>query len=339
MEEDEPDFLTYEIAWVDNGSDEVMTQGIADSYQIEHALRLPQNMGLAYGMNLLIFNLCTAPYVLLLEEDWLYLDHIVATQTEERRRAIATSLALLETLDAQNVTSFDERRVMGVFLRQESYESFLGFPLMDNWETVSNVNISKELGGMVGNVGEAHDKAQKRAADDTEDSKAVELIVDIDYRIFCGDVSVQNEVLWGSYTNGAGLYRRSDLMNIGRMYGEPGDTFHDRYVESNYAYRAAIRHCHSALRLTKDRSCEHIHDRQCAGAFHHIGGGRGTRPRNAKGTTCDDISWSFLGTPLYEKYRRFVELKSGKSVEICSKDQLEGLRQRSFRDRGKYHCC
>jgi hypothetical protein len=139
----------------------------------------------------------------------------------------------------------------------------------------------------------------------------------------------------GSYTNGAGLYRRSDLMSIGRMYGEPGDAFHDRYVESNYAYRAAMKHCHSALRLTDDRSCDSIFDPQCTGAFHHIGGGRGTRPMNTKGTTCDDLAWNFFGTPLYEKYHNFVGQKSGRPVETCSKEELEELRQRNFRDRGE----
>lgn len=76
MEEDEPSFLNYEIAWVDNGSGEEKTASIVNSFQIDHALILPKNSGLAYGMNLLINNLCTAPYILLLEEDWLYLDEV-----------------------------------------------------------------------------------------------------------------------------------------------------------------------------------------------------------------------------------------------------------------------
>ena len=60
MEEDEPDWLRYEIAWVDNGNGKSKTTGILENYEIEHALTLPHNMGLAYGMNLLIFNLCRA---------------------------------------------------------------------------------------------------------------------------------------------------------------------------------------------------------------------------------------------------------------------------------------
>ena len=124
-------------------------------------------------------------------------------------------------------------------------------------------------------------------------------------------------------------------MQIGRMYGEPGDAFHDRYVEGNYAYRAAMNFCHMALRLTDDRSCESIYDPDCTGAFHHIGGGRGTRPMNAKGTTCDDKAWTFFGTPMYDKFHTYLEQKTGQKVHVCSKDDLEQLRQRKFRDLGK----
>jgi hypothetical protein len=112
MEEDEPAFLRYEVAWVDNGSGKTATSGILENYEIEHALVFPKNLGLAYGMNMLINNLCTAPYVLLLEEDWLYLDEVVAPQTEERKRVIATSIALLENMYTNNITGFDGRQVM-----------------------------------------------------------------------------------------------------------------------------------------------------------------------------------------------------------------------------------
>ena len=45
MEEDEPDWLRYEIAWVDNGSGPEHTDFILENYQIDHALTLPQNRG------------------------------------------------------------------------------------------------------------------------------------------------------------------------------------------------------------------------------------------------------------------------------------------------------
>lgn len=186
MEEDEPPFLRYEIAWVDNGSDPQGTAAIADSYQIEHSLRLTNNMGLAYGMNLLIFNLCTAPYILLLEEDWLYLDELVAPQSPERKRAIATSIALVEDLARHNVTAFDSRKVMGVFLRHESYERFLKFPFMDNWDTREQVNLVNEL---------ARSREHTAPANHCEASDE-SMTVDIDYRIFCGDTSLSNEALW-----------------------------------------------------------------------------------------------------------------------------------------------
>jgi hypothetical protein len=55
---------------------------------------------------------------------------------------------------------------------------------------------------------------------------------------------------------------------------------------------------------------------------------------NTVGTTCDDLAWNFFGTPMYEKYHKFMETKSGRHVETCSKEELEELRQRNFRDRG-----
>jgi len=191
MEEDEPSSLKYEIAWVDNGSDPEQTKQIADTYQIEHALRLPQNMGLAYGMNLLIFNLCKAPYILLLEEDWLYLDELVAEQTPQRKRVIATSLALLQTTEANDIRAFDERNIMGVFLRHESYDRFLQFPLMDIWETIESVDIAKELESI-------YKKEDEETCDDTQSTmtSAADSTVDIDYRIFCGDTSFQTESIW-----------------------------------------------------------------------------------------------------------------------------------------------
>ena len=331
MEEDEPDWLRYEIAWVDNGSGSEYTDFILENYQIDEALTLPQNMGLAYGMNLLIFNLCQAPYILLLEEDWLYLDEIVATQTPERKRVVASSVALLESLEASNVTSFDDRNIMGVFLRPETYDTFLTFPHADVWETQS-VDLKKDLPG----------RDHSAAADTCEDedlsssgsssgSKEQSTLVDVDYRIFCADAGLQRDSIWGSYTNGAGLYRRSDLHQVGRMFGEPGDAFHDRYVEGNYAYRVALHNCHAAVRLTSDKNCNNIVDPTCCGAFHHIGGGRGTRPMNAKGTTCESVAWNFYGTPLYEKYFKMSE-QIGNPLPRCSGKELQELREIKFRD-------
>lgn len=307
LELDEPKELRYEIAWVDNGSDQDLTSKIISTYEIEHALLLPQNMGLAYGMNLLIHNLCQAPYILLLEEDWLYLDELVAPQTPERRRAIATSVALLESFEEQDIRAYDYRQIFGVFLRHETYDSFLKFPHADAWETHTiESDFSKTLpqssgGGIIVN----HDEqGEATKSHDGITGKFLE----VDYRVFCADTGLQGDSIWGSYTNGAGLYRRRDLIEgVGRMYGEPGDPFHDRYVEGNYAFRAGLFYCHAAIRLTSDRNCRNIADPSCAGGFHHIGSGRSTRPRTAEGTSCADPTWNFYGTPLYDKVRSIHE--------------------------------
>jgi hypothetical protein len=313
--EEEPSYLRYEIAWVDNGSAPDSTDEIRNSYPMEHVLTLPSNKGLAYGMNLLIRNLCQAPYVLLLEEDWLYLDELVAPQTPERKRSIATSIALIEHLKRTNTTAFDGRNVMGVFLRHETYESFLTFPHADIWERLEDVDISKELALSGNRVTSAANISGGTST--------------IDYRIFCADTGLKSDSVWGSYTNGAGLYHRGDLMAVGRMFGEPGDAFHDRYVEGNYAFRVALKNCHAALRLTQDETCGSISDVQCAGAFHHIGGGRGTRPRKPDGALCEDPGWNFFGTPLYAKYHRYIEAAG--STEICTPEDLVALKDQAFR--------
>lgn len=222
MEQDEPKGLRYEIAWVDNGSGKDLTATIEESYQIEHALTLPQNAGLAFGMNLLIFNLCQAPYILLLEEDWLYLDGLVATQTAERKRAIATAIALTQQGDLK---SSDDRPVMGVFLRPETYNNFLKPPFAHGWAQ-TRVNLS----GFAAPECSANECEDECSAADTSLSSSTT----VDYQIFCADNSLSSGYIWGSYTNGAGLYSRAALAEIGRMYGEPGDAFHDRYVEVNY---------------------------------------------------------------------------------------------------------
>ena len=113
MEEDEPHNLRYEIAWVDNGSEAQLTDEIMKNYQIEHALPMDQNLGLAFGMNLLIQNLCTAPYILLLEEDWLYLDDLVVEQTDRRTKQL--------TMAARSWASFCDLKRTAAFFNFHSW--------------------------------------------------------------------------------------------------------------------------------------------------------------------------------------------------------------------------
>jgi GT2 family glycosyltransferase len=319
LEEDEPRTLRYEIAWVDNGSRQELVQSIIETYQIEHALPLEQNMGLATGMNLLMFQLCTAPYILLLEEDWLYLDDVVANQTKRRKQAIATSIALLEQ---GNMMAFDGRTVMGVFLRPETYSSFLHFPYADVWNNAT-VDLQQL---MLSDKNWEHDESV--CSDETKTTQTSPLEV-VDYRIFCADTGLNSGAIWGSYTNGAGLYRRSSLRKVGRMYGEPGDAFHDSYVEANYAYRVGLQACHAAIRLNEDPTCVDI-GRNCTAAFYHIGGGRGTRPKKPKTIKCGHFAWNFYDTPMYDKFVKYNSL-IGTPVPECTPAELEEHRQVRFK--------
>lgn len=117
MEEDEPKGLKYEIAWVDNGSGTKNQQYIANKFQIEHAVTLKENMGLAWGMNALIFDMCTAPYIMLLEEDWLYMDEAVVPQSLERKISIALGLSVLMSNPIDSQTG---KPIKGFFLRVEN---------------------------------------------------------------------------------------------------------------------------------------------------------------------------------------------------------------------------
>mmetsp|Transcript_11864 Transcript_11864/g.18201 ORF Transcript_11864/g.18201 Transcript_11864/m.18201 type:complete len:498 (-) Transcript_11864:110-1603(-) len=298
MEEDEPNHLRYEIAWVDNGSDIDLTNKILESFQIEQALPLEKNTGLAYGMNLLIRNLCTAPYILLLEEDWLYLDDIVADQTPRRKAAIATAIAFTE----MNQTAYDGRQVMGVFLRPETYSSFMKFPFLDIWQ-----EVDVDLMNLPSNSQE-------------NDCNSDSMVDKINYLIACADSSTNSKYIWGSYTNGAGLYRRSSLIDNGRMYGEPGDAFHDRYVESNYAYRVGLKYCHAAIQLG---DCQDLSSKECTAAFYHIGGGRGTRPMKVSDSKCTTYLWNFVGTPIFHRYLKLMGEESG----MCSMEEIEDFKQ------------
>ncbi len=59
MEGDEPG-VAYEVAWVDNGSDDELTSRLAigisgGAIPLEHIKLSPSNRGLAWGLNTLLF--------------------------------------------------------------------------------------------------------------------------------------------------------------------------------------------------------------------------------------------------------------------------------------------
>ena len=97
------------------------------------------------------------------------------------------------------------------------------------------------------------------------------------------------------------------------MFGEPGDGFHDAYVEANYAYRVALKHCHSLVRL--EPNCEGATG--CNAAFYHIGGGRGTRPNRQRDIRAPD----FYGTPAYAHVKKQLHGKKTESHEAPSWEQ------------------
>jgi hypothetical protein len=267
MEEDEPDWLTYEMAWVDNGSDANHTARVLRNFEMEHAVPLPDNRGMAYGINALYFELCTAPYVLILEEDWLYMDSSVSNQTMGRRHAVARAL----TVASAGLRSHDGRQVNGAFLRPETFDTFL------------------EEGTDVGPWKMLPVQAQNENAS-------------IEYRIYCADKSLSNALVWGSYTNGAGLYSIESLRSLGRMYGEPDDVFNGHYSEVNYAFRAGREYCLALVRV--EDGCDTA---KCNAAFQHIGAGQGTRPNKVRDVANIDESWMFYGTAFYEPYKELMQ--------------------------------
>ena len=110
LEEDEP-ALSYEIVWVDNGSDDAERHALHREFKIEKALLLGANYGMAYGFNSLFFRLCAAPYLVTLEEDWEW----VARRGGHGRTALQDAIAVLR----------HDPSVSGVFLRPDTFDQFL----------------------------------------------------------------------------------------------------------------------------------------------------------------------------------------------------------------------
>ena len=118
--------VAYEIAWVDNGSDEAERQALARDFKIEKALMLGTNYGIAYGFNSLFFRLCAAPYFLTLEEDWEF----VGARVGAGRTALRDAMSVLR----------HDASLSGVFLRPDTLDQFL---TRGPWQrTASNVEYA-----------------------------------------------------------------------------------------------------------------------------------------------------------------------------------------------------
>ena len=111
LEEVETD-VSYELVWVDNGSDQAQRQALHRELRVEKALLLGTNYGMAYGFNTLFFRLCSAPFILTLEEDW------------EWQPASSSALGRTTLRDAMSVLRHDTA-LSGVFLRPDTLDQFL----------------------------------------------------------------------------------------------------------------------------------------------------------------------------------------------------------------------
>ena len=81
--------VTAEVVWVDNGSEPERRAALAQYYAglLTRVEFLDENCGLAEALNVLYASLCSAPYVLVLEEDWR-LRTVLAADTAPLRRAV-----------------------------------------------------------------------------------------------------------------------------------------------------------------------------------------------------------------------------------------------------------
>jgi len=334
FERDEPDWLTYELAWFDNGSGEPARE-FEKRVQVERKELSEHNLGLPAAINALVRRLCTAPYLLTLEEDWEYggdgaagADWIPSPgapafkllDTPARRVAVASAAGLLaaEAAEPEGLAVVGEglrRRILGVTLRGETLDMRVREPRRSPWTT--RAVLAPPEAGETGKFW----------------SKSVE------YRTYCLDWN--SGQVFAAYTNGAALYNRSRLVSLGPMYGDPqgvpnsngarifydanvqvgGRFFPSNYGETNYAVRAGMQYCSATLRL--EPGCEGVEDvtgGTCSAAFIHTGHGRGygLEKRNAAKVDADrDEIWKFAGTPLLDaalSFRRMVELESSQQA-------------------------
>lgn len=334
MEKDEPSYMTYEIAWFDNGSGDDAQTFHNENNIIEHVLLSDVNKGLPHAINMLTRKLCTAPYILYLEEDWEFggdssyfpggRNYGFATEykpspgapsyvlpvTKKRNHIISTSISLLK-LDEISINGLnDKKHLLGIFLRSdETLEAKIKFPYKSNWNKIKSLQTS------------------------FKDSNNESFIIDnIEYRTYCMDS--KSSIIWGAYSNGATIYNRQNLINIGPMYGDPKDivgdindrihwdshmkilnsSFPSHQAEANYAFRAGLKYCSASLKLDSNNKCKdsNINNIQiqygkessiCTSAFIHIGVDRGyglEKKSAAKLNDDNDKIWMLLGTPFYD---------------------------------------
>lgn len=140
MESSEPD-IPYEIVWVDNGSPpDALAAARRRLPPVEKLAALGANNGIAFGLNTAFFRLCSASYIVSLEEDWLFAPPLPAPlATPARQRIIEHSIAVIDA----------DSGIAGVILRNETYDQFTS-PLA--WTRLGDVEYRKYCAAIASGV-------------------------------------------------------------------------------------------------------------------------------------------------------------------------------------------
>jgi GT2 family glycosyltransferase len=109
--------LPYEIVWVDNGSPpHALAAARRRLPPVEKLAALGANNGIAFGLNTAFFRLCSASYIVSLEEDWA----LCSAVARAARHAGATSAFIEHSIAVIDADS----GIAGVILRNETYDQF-----------------------------------------------------------------------------------------------------------------------------------------------------------------------------------------------------------------------
>lgn len=176
MEQWEPG-VAYETVLIEQSMDAAWRVYLSHAYQLDQRLIVAKPKGVfAWAYNVGIFTLCTAPHVLLLEDDWWVVKDV--ERHLHNPRFVEEAIQLVDNMD--NVT--------GVLLREEKM-----------WYCDANVlanelHLSIPLGKVRARICKSRATQRDRGKKGKGDSPGV---------------------WWGGYTNGAALYSMSRLRSLG----------------------------------------------------------------------------------------------------------------------------
>lgn len=175
--------IDYEIVWADQGTNTKERNDIARMYQFNSRVFTDRRRGYIWSFNLVYHSLCTAPYVLTLEEDWEFSDKLL--EGTQRKNVVEEAIELLKTLEEAQIKAY------GVLLRWER-------------DYFANRDPPVEVDTKVGKVK------------------------------YIRSISKGGHCKAGAYTNGASVYRRSDLQEFGLMVHDGECEYSQRAFEKKY---------------------------------------------------------------------------------------------------------